>query len=51
MGIDAAAAQFRFDILCNATSPFAGQHFVRLARWGSTSNYSDILGLAKVELH
>jgi arylsulfatase A-like enzyme len=51
MGIDAAAAQFRFDILCNANSPVTGKKFVRLARWGSTSNHIDILGLAKVELH
>jgi len=51
MGIDAAAALFRFDIICNATSPVAGEKFVRVARWGSPSNYSDILGLALVVLH
>ena len=48
--IDPAAAGFRFDIICNAASPVAGQNFLKLARWGSLGNFANILGLAKVEL-
>lgn len=50
LGIDPAAQVFRFDIICNATSPIAGQNSLRLARWGSTGNFNDIFGLAKIEV-
>ncbi len=48
--VDPAAAGFRFDIICNAASPIAGQNFLKLARWGSLGNFANSLGLAKVEL-
>ena len=50
LGIDPASGHFRFDIICNAASPVAGQNFLRLPRWGTSGNFANILGLAKVVL-
>jgi len=44
------AKRFRFDLICNAASPVAGQNFLKLARWGSLGNFSNTLGLARIIL-
>ncbi len=48
LGLDEDATRFRFDLICNAASPVAGQNFLKLPRWGSLGNWSNILGLAQV---
>jgi hypothetical protein len=47
-GIAADAAVFRFDFICNATSPIAGQNLIRLPKWGSIANHSNGNALARV---
>jgi hypothetical protein len=49
-GIAADAAVFRFDFICNATSPIAGQNLIRLPKWGSIANHSNGNALARVRV-
>lgn len=41
---------FRFDFICNATSPIAGQNLIRLPNWGSIANHSNGNALARVRV-
>ena len=48
LGIATPVQAFRFDLICNMTSPVAGQNLLHLPVWGMGSNHTDAGLLARV---
>ena len=50
VGIANPAGPWRFDLICAAASPVAGQNQLRLPCWGTSNDHADSRALARVEV-